>query len=135
MRISSPQAQSHFHIPRTRRPSLILIRKNFLLPNSVTEGAQCRAPGVSCRSEMVAPASDSTSELAPGFYWLRQQDESSGAWTVVRVYRHRKRLRIQILATKADKPLENFEDLDQALGPEARMPSTRSARSTTAASG
>ncbi len=84
---------------------------------------------------MVAPASDSTSELAPGFYWLRQQDESSGAWTVVRVYRHRKRLRIQILATEADKPLEHFDDLDQALGPEARMLIGRSARSTTAASG
>ncbi len=84
---------------------------------------------------MVAPASDRTSELAPGFYWLRQQDESSGAWTVVRVYRRRKRLRIQILATEADKPLEHFEDLDQALGPEARMPIGRWARSATAASG
>ena len=84
---------------------------------------------------MVAPASDRTSELAPGFYWLRQQDESSGAWTVVRVYRRRNRLRVHIPATEVDKPLEHFEDLDQTLGPEARMLSARSARSTAAASG
>ena len=84
---------------------------------------------------MAAPASDGTSEREPRFYWLRQQDESGWAWTVVRVYRRHKRLRVQCLATEVDEPLEHFEDLDQTLGPEARMLSARSARSTTAAPG
>ena len=84
---------------------------------------------------MAAPASDSTSELAPGFYWLRQQDEHGGAWTVVRVYHHRKQLRVHFPATDVDKSLEQLEDADQTLGPEARMSSARSARSTTAAPG
>ncbi len=84
---------------------------------------------------MAAPASDKTSGLEPGFYWLQQQDESGWAWTVVRLYYRRKRLHVRFLATEVDKPLERFEDLDQTLGPEARMPSARSARSTTAAPG
>ncbi len=82
---------------------------------------------------MVAPASDRTSELAPGFYWLRQQDESSWAWTVVRVYRYRKRLHVHFPATNVDKSLKQLENADQTLGPEARVSSARSARSTTAA--
>ncbi len=70
---------------------------------------------------MAAPASDRTSELAPGFYWLRQQDESGWAWTVVQVYCRRKQLRVHILATDVDKSLEQLEAADQTLGPEARM--------------
>ncbi len=84
---------------------------------------------------MAAPASDSTSELAPGFYWLRQQDESGWAWTVVRVYRRRKQLRVYFLATNVEKSLKQVEAADQTLGPEARMLSGRSAQSTAAASG
>ncbi len=111
------------------------IRIHFLLPNSVTEGAHCRVPGVSWRNAMAAPASDRTSEPAPGFYWLRRQDESSWVWTVVRVYRRRKQLRVHFLATDVDKSLKQLEAANQTLGPEARMPSARSARSTTAAPG
>ncbi len=84
---------------------------------------------------MAAQASDRTSELAPGFYWLQQQDESSWAWTVVRVYRRREQLRVQFLATNVEKSLKQVENADQTLGPEARMPSARSAQSTAAASG
>lgn len=84
---------------------------------------------------MAAPASDRTSELTPGFYWLRQQDESSWAWTVVRVYRRREQLRVQFLATNVDKSLKQLEAAEQTLGPEALLSSERSARSTAAASG
>ena len=83
---------------------------------------------------MAAPASDKASGPEPGFYWLRQQDESGWAWTVVRVYHHRKRLRVNVPATGVDKSLKQLEAADQTLGPEARMSSARSARSTTAAS-
>ncbi len=84
---------------------------------------------------MAAPASEKASELEPGFYWLRQQDEIGWAWTVVRVYHHRKRLRVHFPATDGDKSLKQLEAADQTLGPEARMSSAQSARSTTAASG
>ncbi len=82
---------------------------------------------------MAAPASDKTNRPAPGFYWLRQQDESGWAWTVVRVYCRRKQLRVHFPVTDVDKSLEQLEAADQTLGPEARMSSARSARSTTAA--
>ncbi len=72
---------------------------------------------------MAAPASDRTSGLEPGLYWLRQQDEVGWAWTVVRVYYHRKRLHVHFPGTKNDKPLKHFEDSDQTLGPEARLTS------------
>ena len=75
---------------------------------------------------MAAPASDRTSELAPGFYWLRQRDESGWAWTVVRVYYHRKRLRVHFLATDLEKSLKQLEVADQTIGPEARLTSSRS---------
>ncbi len=75
---------------------------------------------------MAAPASDRTSELEPGFYWLRQQDESGWAWTVVRVYRRRKQLRVNFLATNVDKSLKQVENADQTLGPAAPMTSVRS---------
>ncbi len=81
------------------------------------------AGGVSWRGAMAAPASDKTNRPAPGFYWLRQQDESSWAWTVVRLYRRGKQLRVHFLATEVDKSLKQLEDADQTLGPEARMPS------------
>ncbi len=84
---------------------------------------------------MAAPASDRTSELEPGFYWLRQRDETGWAWTVVRIYLRRKQLRVRFVATDVDKSLEQLKATDQTLGPEARMPSARSARSTTAAPG
>ncbi len=84
---------------------------------------------------MAALASDRTSGLEPGFYWLRQQDETSWAWTVVRVYFRRKRLRVHFPATDVDKSLKQLEAADQTLGPEARMLSARSARSTPAAPG
>ncbi len=70
---------------------------------------------------MAAPASDKTNRPAPGFYWLRQQDESGWAWTVVRVYLRRKQLRVRFVATDVDKSLEQLEAADQTLGPEARM--------------
>ena len=82
---------------------------------------------------MAAPASDKASELEPGFYWLRQEDESGWVWTVVRVYCRRKKMRVRFHATDVDKSLEQLEAADQTLGPEARMSSARSARSTTAA--
>ncbi len=82
---------------------------------------------------MAAPASDKTSGLEPGFYWLQQQDESGWVWTVVRVYCRRKKMRVRFHATDVDKSLEQLEAADQTLGPEARMSSARSARSTTAA--
>ena len=72
---------------------------------------------------MAAPASDSTSELEPGFYWLRQREEYGWAWTVVRVYRRRKQFRVFFLATNVDKSLKQLEAANQTLGPEARMPS------------
>ena len=84
---------------------------------------------------MAAPASDKTSGLEPGFYWLQQQDESGWVWTVVRVYCRRKQFRVYFLATNVDKSLKQVEAADQTLGPEARVSSARSARSTTAASG
>ncbi len=82
---------------------------------------------------MAAPASDKASGPEPGFYWLRQQDECGWAWTVVRVYCRRKQIRVYFLATNVEKSLKQVEAADQTLGPEARMPSARSARSTTAA--
>ncbi len=84
---------------------------------------------------MAAPASDEASGPEPGFYWLRQQDQSGWAWTVVRVYRRRKQLRVYFLATNVDKSLKQVEAANQTLGPEARMLSGRSAPSTTAAPG
>ena len=111
------------------------IRVHFLLPNTVTESAQCRVSRVSWRNAMAAPASDRTSGPKPGFYWLRQQDESGRARKVVQVYRRRKQLRIHFLATDVDKSLKKVEAAGQTLGPEARVSSARSARSTTAASG
>ncbi len=75
---------------------------------------------------MAAPASDTASELAPGFYWLRQQDESGWAWTIVRVYFRRKQLRVHFPATDVDKSLKQLEDADQTLGPAAPMTSVRS---------
>ncbi len=84
---------------------------------------------------MAAPASDKASGPKPGFYWLRQQDQSGWLWTVVRVYRRRKQFRVYFLATGADKSLKQLEDADQTLGPEARMLSARSACSTTATPG
>ncbi len=70
---------------------------------------------------MVAPASGRTNGPAPGLYWLRQQDECGWAWTVVRVYRRRKQLRVHFLATNVEKSLKQLEAADQTLGPEARM--------------
>ncbi len=84
---------------------------------------------------MAAPASDKTNRPAPGFYWLRQQDESGWAWTVVRVYCRRKQFRVHFPATNVDKSLKQVEAANQTLGPEARMPSARSARTMTTASG
>ncbi len=84
---------------------------------------------------MAAPASDRPSELAPGFYWLQQQDENGWAWTVVRVYYRRKRLRVHFLTADVDKSLKQLEAAEQTLGPEARVSSARSARSTAAAPG
>ena len=75
---------------------------------------------------MAALASDSTSGLEPGFYWLQQQDESGWVWTVVRVYRRREQLRVCFLATNVDKPLKQLEAANQTLGPEAQMMSARS---------
>ena len=82
---------------------------------------------------MAARESDKAREPEPGFYWLQQQDESGWVWTVVRVYHRRKQLRVHFLATGVDKSLKQLETTGQTLGPEARMLSARSARSTTAA--
>ena len=82
---------------------------------------------------MAAAASDKANGLEPGFYWLRQQDEGGWIWTVVRVSYHRGRLHVHSPATEVDKSLKQLETADQTLGPEARMTSARSARSTTAA--
>ncbi len=83
---------------------------------------------------MAAPVSDKTNRPAPGFYWLRQREEYGWAWTIVRVYCRRKQFRVFFFATNVDKSLKQLENADQTLGPEARMPSARSARTMTTAS-